>query len=99
MRAPLQLNVHFVLPLASHDWPSQVDPDLLDDVVRNAGRLDIIIDDGSHLNEHVLTTFHHLFAKLAPGGLYLVEDTQTSYWPGYAGRATISIDRILRWGS
>jgi len=46
---------------------------------------DIIIDDGSHLNEHVVTTFKILFPLLKPDGIYVVEDTQTSYWPSKGG--------------
>ncbi len=64
---------------------SQIDERFLDAVVQKSGKLDIIIDDGSHLNAHVLTTFRCLFPHLAPGGLYVVEDTQTSYWRGYGG--------------
>lgn len=66
---------------------SQVDPDFLDSVVRQIGQLDIIIDDGSHENEHVLFTFHRLFPQLAEGGYYAIEDTQTSYWPKQGGNA------------
>lgn len=65
---------------------SQVDPEFLDNICAEIGDLDIIIDDGSHLNEHVLFTFHHLFPKLNMGGIYVVEDTQTSYWEHYGGQ-------------
>jgi hypothetical protein len=64
---------------------SQVDLKFLDEVCQSTGTLDIVIDDGSHLNEHVLTTFAHLFPQLAPNGIYVVEDTQTSYWPNFKG--------------
>lgn len=43
---------------------------------------DIIIDDGSHLNSHQIFTFETLLDSLAEGGLYIVEDVQTSFWPG-----------------
>jgi hypothetical protein len=43
---------------------------------------DIIIDDGSHLNAHQIFTFEHLFHALKDGGIYVVEDVQTSFWPG-----------------
>ena len=46
---------------------------------------DIIIDDGSHLNEHTVKTFQVLFPLLRPNGIYVVEDTQTSYWPTWGG--------------
>ncbi|WP_394619045.1 class I SAM-dependent methyltransferase [Lentzea sp. JNUCC 0626] len=49
------------------------------------GPLDIVIDDGSHLSQDVITSFHALFPRLRPGGLYVVEDLQTSYWPGWGG--------------
>jgi hypothetical protein len=41
---------------------------------------DIIIDDGSHVNSHVIYTFNELFPRLNSGGIYVVEDTETSYW-------------------
>lgn len=59
---------------------SQADPAFLARVVQQIGTLDIVIDDGSHQNEHVLTSFGILFPHLSDGGLYVIEDTQTSYW-------------------
>jgi hypothetical protein len=49
------------------------------------GGFDIIVDDGSHLNQHVIQTFHVLFPLLRPNGIYTVEDTQTAYWPTWGG--------------
>jgi hypothetical protein len=43
---------------------------------------DIIIDDGSHFNSHQILTFQHLWGALKDGGVYVVEDIQTSFWPG-----------------
>ena len=38
-------------------------------------QFDIIIDDGSHIESHIMTTFNTLFEKyLSPGGLYFIED-------------------------
>lgn len=64
---------------------SQVDQSLLNNITDKTGEFDIIIDDGSHINEHVINTFQILFPKLKDGGIYVVEDTQTSYWPDYGG--------------
>jgi len=64
---------------------SQVDKDFLDKTINEIGPLDIIIDDGSHLNEHIIETFKILFPKLKDGGVYIVEDIQTSYWEDYGG--------------
>jgi hypothetical protein len=60
---------------------SQIDTGFLDSVVEKIGRIDLIVDDGSHINAHVIATFRHLFPHLADGGLYIVEDIETSYWP------------------
>jgi demethylmacrocin O-methyltransferase len=64
---------------------SQVDLDFLEDVCNQAGAFDLIIDDGSHINEHVIKSFEFLFPKLKTGGIYVIEDTQTSYWEKYGG--------------
>lgn len=45
------------------------------------GAFDIIIDDGSHWNSHQLLTFDTLFDFVRDGGIYVIEDVQTSYWP------------------
>ncbi len=64
---------------------SQVDEKVLNKIINDNGDPDIIIDDGSHINEHVILTFKILFPKLKNGGIYVVEDTETSYWPDYGG--------------
>nr|ABL09966.1 O-methyltransferase [Streptomyces echinatus] len=63
----------------------QSDPAYLAGLAAERGPFDIVVDDGSHLNEHVLTSFEALFPHLRPGGLYVVEDTQTAYWTGWGG--------------
>ncbi|MCK2243753.1 MULTISPECIES: class I SAM-dependent methyltransferase [unclassified Crossiella] len=63
----------------------QSDPQALQEVVARTGPLDIVIDDGSHQNAHVLTTFHTLFPHVRDGGYYAIEDLQTSYWPRFGG--------------
>ncbi|MGN6617187.1 MAG: CmcI family methyltransferase [Ilyomonas sp.] len=65
---------------------SQVDKDFIENVVfKEMLEVDLIIDDGSHINEHVIETFKILFPKLKSGGIYVIEDTQTSYWPRFGG--------------
>ena len=64
---------------------SQVDAALLDRILAETGAPDIIIDDGSHLNAHMIGSFELLFPRLADGGIYVVEDIQTAYWPKYGG--------------
>lgn len=43
-------------------------------------KLHVIIDDGSHIPEHQLLTFNMLFPRLETGGIYIIEDIETSYW-------------------
>tara|TARA_B100002019_G_scaffold192898_1_gene166912 strand:- start:207 stop:857 length:651 start_codon:yes stop_codon:yes gene_type:complete len=39
-----------------------------------------INDDGSHIPEHQVLTFNVMFPKLESGGVYIIEDIETSYW-------------------
>jgi hypothetical protein len=64
---------------------SQTDYKFLEGVFKITGELDVIIDDGSHLNKDVVKTFLFLFRKLKNGGYYIIEDTQTSYMLNYGG--------------
>jgi hypothetical protein len=42
----------------------------------------LVVDDGSHVPEHQVACFDLLFqsSALQPGGTYIVEDIETSYW-------------------
>jgi hypothetical protein len=66
---------------------SQVDAPKLTELATAHGPFDFIIDDGSHLNAHQIETFGILWPHLKDGGVYIVEDVQTSYWPAYGGGA------------
>ena len=66
---------------------SQADDVFLKDVGSKIGPLDIIIDDGSHVVSHVLATFKTLFPLLNDGGIYVIEDIQTFYWPNFGGNS------------
>ncbi|MDT4915004.1 MAG: hypothetical protein QOC66_4132 [Pseudonocardiales bacterium] len=63
----------------------QNDPAQLQAVVDLHGRPDIVIDDGSHVGEHINTSFEHLWPQLRPGGMYVIEDLATSYAPHFGG--------------
>lgn len=64
---------------------SQVDEQLLRQILADAGEIGVVIDDGSHRPEHIRESFRILFPLLRNGGVYAIEDTQTSYWPEYGG--------------
>lgn len=46
----------------------------------NKNTVFFINDDGSHIPEHQLLTFNTLFPTLCEGGIYIIEDIETSYW-------------------
>lgn len=64
---------------------SQSDPAFLRSVVEEMGGVDIVLDDGSHVASDQSASFETLFPLLNEGGLYVIEDTHTSYWPKHDG--------------
>jgi len=64
---------------------SQNDKDFLEGVKKVIPKIDILIDDGGHMMDQQITTFNSLFEHVNEGGLYLCEDTHTSYWENYNG--------------
>lgn len=62
-------------------------------VAREAGNgtFDLVIDDGSHLNEHMHLTLVTLFPLVAPGGVYVLEDLMSACkrWPVNWGGAEV----------
>jgi hypothetical protein len=46
---------------------------------------DLVVDDGSHIGSHIVTSFDVLFSALKPGGFYVIEDLETAYLPSFGG--------------
>ncbi len=68
----------------------QGDQGRTEDLVRVAdtiGTIDVIIDDGSHVNGHVRSTFDVFFPHLGPGGCYVIEDLHAAYKERFGGAA------------
>jgi trans-aconitate methyltransferase len=63
----------------------QSDPDSLRAALAGCHPFDLIVDDGSHIGAHVITTFETLFERVAPGGLYAIEDVYLAYLPDFGG--------------
>ena len=63
----------------------QADPVFLKSVAEKYGPFDIIVDDGGHKMDQQATSLRHLWPTVKNRGLYVVEDTHTSYWPGFGG--------------
>lgn len=64
---------------------SQADPEFLKSVVDEMGGVDIVLDDGSHVASHQVASFRALWPRLSYGGVYVIEDLHTSYWPEWEG--------------
>jgi len=59
---------------------SQADPYFLDEICRKYPPT-IVIDDGSHMADHIRFTFEHVFPLLPPGGCYIIEDLHFHFNP------------------
>jgi hypothetical protein len=53
--------------------------DFLFSVVQEFGQPSIAIDDGSHRWDHQISALHSLFPLLKPGGIFVMEDLDTSF--------------------
>lgn len=63
----------------------QCDKATLEKIVNENGDFDVIIDDGGHTMEQQITSFKHLIGHVKQGGIYVIEDLHTSYWPQFDG--------------
>lgn len=63
----------------------QADVEFLKRVVREMGRVDVVIDDGGHHSPLQIATFEALYPLVDPNGVYVCEDTRASYWSQYGG--------------
>jgi hypothetical protein len=64
---------------------SQADPEFLAKLASEHGPFDVVIDDGSHVADHVALSFNKLFPAVVDDGFYIIEDVQTAFWPAYGG--------------
>lgn len=63
----------------------QSDPCFLQSVVNEFGSPDIVLDDGSHIMEHISASFATLYPQMTKNGVYVVEDLHTAYWEECGG--------------
>ena len=61
-------------------------------LLKSLDEFDIIIDDGGHTMSQQITSFMHLYPTVAKNGLYLIEDTHTSYIPSYIDHDVTFVD-------
>jgi len=63
----------------------QSDRGFLCSIIAEFGSPDVILDDGSHMMDHLMNSFHFMYPRMATNGVYMVEDLHTAYWPEYGG--------------
>lgn len=65
---------------------SQEDREFLKSIKKKIGKVDILIDDGGHTMNQQIITFEELFDLVDEEGIYLCEDTHTSYMEEFGGK-------------
>ena len=61
----------------------QADAGFLRAVLDEFGPFDAVLDDGGHTAQQQIVSFEVLYPELAADGVYLCEDTHTSYWKSF----------------
>lgn len=65
----------------------QSDPLFLNEMLSRLPVLDVVIDDGGHTASQQIASFEAIYPRMSPSGIYIVEDTHTSYWEEFKDRA------------
>lgn len=60
---------------------SQVEDRCLNELIDVTAEIDVVIDDGSHIQSHMIATFIKLFPHVKQNGIYIIEDTHTNFSP------------------
>lgn len=63
----------------------QADRDFLRSLAAKYPDVAVLVDDGGHRMHQQITTLEELYPRLRPDGVYLCEDTHTSYMPVFGG--------------
>lgn len=70
---------------------SQDNVPFLEDIYNRMNHsMHVVIDDGSHCCSHIIASFQFLFPRLDNNGVYIIEDTETSYWKDYGGNMNVN---------
>jgi hypothetical protein len=77
----------------------QGDPEFWREFLIKHPCIDVVLDDGGHTMKQQITTFEALFPALSDTGVYLCEDTHSSYLPFHGGglhRADTFLEYVKR---
>jgi hypothetical protein len=61
----------------------QSDASFWRDFYETVGPIDLLLDDGGHMNHQQLVTTEHALEHINDGGMLVIEDVHTSYMPGF----------------
>jgi hypothetical protein len=61
----------------------QGDPQFWKLFLQQTPKIDLFLDDGGHRMNQQITTFECVWPKISDHGVYVVEDTHTSFWAEY----------------
>jgi hypothetical protein len=75
---PIELDASRIAAFGGH----QEDAAFLEEVLDKTGSPELVIDDGSPLGPHIIASFHMLFPRLAPGGIF-IEDLHAAHQPTF----------------
>lgn len=65
--------------------------------LRELGKFDVIVDDGSHFSLDQQVAFEFLFdQQLNKGGVYIIEDLHCWHWQGYVNSKYSTIEYLKR---
>lgn len=75
---------------------NQVIPEFWDSFLLE-NKIDAFLDDGGHHSNEQIVTFEKVFPALEPGGIFMCEDTHTSYFRNYWGGGLHSKESFINY--
>ena len=69
---------------------SQSDKDFWKDFYKKIGKIDILLDDGGHVNDQQIITLSEAVNNINDGGIIVTEDTHTSYFKKFGNPSKYS---------
>lgn len=75
---------------------NETDKNLIDQIVKDYGLFDVILDDGAHHTSAQITTFEYYKQYLKNNGIYIIEDLHTSYWSSFVDSPINTVEYMAR---
>ena len=75
----------------------QADPEFMKHVAESIGKpIDIVLDDGGHFMHQQIRSFEAIFPFVRNGGVYVIEDVQTSYNDQFNNHTTPTLVEYMK---